>query len=230
MAASRLSRPGWKLLGGLGAAAILWFAVPPLLRDVDFFRLRKVDVRGAVNLRPEEIVRDLPIRPGQSLFDDLAPVQAAADTISGLAEVRIGRRLPGTLVVKVREMSPVALAMSRGRLAPVAADGRILPFDPVVAAPDLPVIGVADSGVAGLLARLRETDAGFFGRVVSAREDGSDVVIYTEHRRYRFRPDAGGEVIRAVMAVEQDLERHDKQWVELDARFAGQVVVRWGAA
>jgi hypothetical protein len=32
------------------------------------------------------------------------------------------------------------------------------------------------------------------------------------------------------MAVEQDLEKNGRHWTELDGRFAGQVVVRRGAA
>jgi hypothetical protein len=32
------------------------------------------------------------------------------------------------------------------------------------------------------------------------------------------------------MAVAQDLEKKGRRWAELDARFAGQIVVRWEAA
>src|SRR6266568_2686799 len=38
--------------------------------------------------------------------------------------------------------------------------------------------------------------------------------------------DAGPEVIRAVVLVSQDLAAKRRAYVELDARFAGQVVVR----
>jgi hypothetical protein len=38
--------------------------------------------------------------------------------------------------------------------------------------------------------------------------------------------DAGPEVIRAVVLVAQDLNAKGRPYVELDARFAGQVVVR----
>lgn len=230
MAAGRLRRPGWKILAGAAAAGLLWLAVPRLLREVDFFRLRKVEIRGAVNLRPEEIVQALPIRPGQSLFDNLGPLAHAARAIPGLADARVGRRLPGTLVVTVREIEPVALVMSKGKLAPVGADGQILSFDPTVAAPDLPIIPEADSLVTRFLARLRETDATFFGRIVSGRRLGDAVVVAVDGQRYWFRPDAGPEVIRAVMAVAQDLETRGRHWAELDARFADQVVVRWEAA
>ena len=172
----------------------------------------------------------LPIRPGQSIFDNLDAVRRAADSIPGLDAVSGGRRLPGTLVVTIRETQPVALVMRQGRLRFLSAQGQVLDFDPTVAAPDLPVVREADSLVTRFLARLRETDATFFGRIVTAWRVGDDIVVAVDEQRYWFRPDAGAEVIRAVMAVEQDLEKNGRRWAELDARFADQVVVRWEAA
>jgi hypothetical protein len=230
VATSRLSRPGWKILGVLALGTLGILLVPRLFTRMEFFRVRKVEVRGSVNLRAEEIVRALPIRRGQSLFDDLDPVRRAADSIAGLDAVSVGRRFPGTLVVTVRETQPVALVMRKGRLQLVSERGQVLDFDPTVAAPDLPVVREADSLVTGFLARLREADATFFGRVVSGWRVGDDVVVTVDGQRYWFRPDAGAEVIRAVMAVEQDLEKNGRRWAELDARFADQIVVRGEAA
>jgi POTRA domain, FtsQ-type len=232
VAQSRLSKPGWKVLGGLLLALGLWFGGPRVLRDLDFFRVARVEVRGLRNLRPDAIVRALPVPAGMSIFDDLEPIQRAVDSFPGLESVSVGRRLPGTLVVTVREAEPVALVMRRGRLELVSEAGTVLPFDPTVAAPDLPVIREADSLVARLLARVRDADATFFAGVTSAWRSGDDVVLGVEGQRYLFRPDAPAEVIRAVMAVAQDLAKTKKgrRWAELDGRFAGQVVVRWGAA
>jgi nitrous oxidase accessory protein NosD len=41
-----------------------------------------------------------------------------------------------------------------------------------------------------------------------------------------LRRDAGPDVIRAVVLVGQDLAATGREYTELDARFAGQVVVR----
>ena len=49
--------------------------------------------------------------------------------------------------------------MRQGRLQLVSERGQVLPFDPTVAAPDLPVVREADSLVTGLLARMRDADA-----------------------------------------------------------------------
>lgn len=232
MAPSRLSKPGWRIVGGLLLALLLWFGGPRLLRGLAFFKVSKVEVRGLRNLRPEEIVNALPVPAGMSIFDDLGPVRQAADSFKGLERVRVGRRLPGTIVVTVDEAEPVALVMRRGKLALVSEAGLVLPFDPTVGAPDLPVIREADSLVAGLLARVRDADATFFASVTEGWRSGDDVVLEVDGQRYLFRPDAPAEVIRAVMAVAQDLAktRKGRRWAELDGRFAGQVVVRWGSA
>jgi hypothetical protein len=226
VAASRLTRPGWRLLGGLALLAIIIVGAPRLFEGLEFFKIRKVEIRGTLSLRPDDVARALPIRAGQSIFMDLAPLQRAADSIEGIASARVSRRLPGTIVVTIREVKPIALVMRKGRLAMVGTDGEVLAFDPVFAVPDLPVVREADSLVTQLLSRVRDTDATFFGRVVSGWRDGDDVVVAAEGQRFWFRPDAGAEVIRAVLAVEQDLEQNARPWTDLDARFAGQVVVR----
>jgi cell division septal protein FtsQ len=210
--------------------ALLWFGVPRLFGGMAFFEARKVEVRGARNLRAEEIVRALPIRAGRNIFQDLAPIRAAAESIPGLDQVRVGRRLPGTIVVSLRESEPVALVMRQGKLQLVGERGEVLYFDPTVAAPDLPVLAETDSVVAQFLTRVREADATFFARIVSGRRVGEDVVVTVNGRRYWFRPEAGAEAIRAVLAVEQDLEKKGRRWAELDARYGGQVVVRWESA
>jgi cell division protein FtsQ len=230
VAPGRLNRPGWKILGGALLLLGIWFGLPRLLRGLHFFRVIKVEVRGLRNLRPEEVVRALPVPDRMSIFDDLDPIRQAADSLHGVAEARVGRRLPGTVIVTVREVPAVALVMRQGRLRLLGEDGTVLPFDPTVAAPDLPLASEADSLVGRLLARVRDADPTLFASVTSVWRSGDDVVLAVDKQRYWFRPDAPAEVIRAVMAVAQDLAKKGRRWAELDGRFAGQVVVRWEAA
>jgi hypothetical protein len=231
VASGRLSRPGWKILGGLAVAALVGWGFPRLLGDSEFFRVRRLEIRGLEHLPATAVAEALPLESVVSVFDDLGPIEAAAESIPGLEEVRVGRRLPGTIVVTVREVPPVALVMSRGRLRLVEEHGRVLPFDPSFSAPDLPVIrGAPDSMVTQLLARVREADPTFFGRVETAWRIGPDVALSVEKQRYLFQPDSPAEVIRAVMLVEQDLTQRGRRWAELDGRFSGQVVVRWAGA
>src|SRR2546425_1245767 len=53
-----------------------------------------------------------------------------------------------------------------------------------------------------------------------------DVLLESGARRVLVRRDAGPEVIRAVVTVAQDLAAKGRPYAELDARFAGQVIVR----
>ncbi len=230
MAASRLSKPGYKVVGGLLLVLGGWFGIPRLLRGMDFFQLRRVEVRGLRNLTAADVIRQLPVRDGMSLYDNLDAIRAVAESLPGLVGASVRRRPPGTLVVTVTEAEPVALVMRGGKLALVSDRGAVLAFDPTVAAPDLPVIREADSLVAGFLGRMRDADPTFFAGVSAGWRSGDDVVLSIDGKRYLFRPDAPAEVIRAVTVVAQDLARKGRKWAELDARFAGQVIVRWEAA
>lgn len=230
MAPSRLSKPGWKILGALLVLFGGWFGIPRLMRGMEFFRLQRVEVRGLRNLTAAEVIKQLPIRRGMSLYDNLDSIRAVAESLPGLTEASVRRRPPGTLVVTVKESDPVALVMKAGKLALVSDRGRVLRFDPTVSAPDLPVIREADSLVAGLLSRLRDADPTFFSGVNAGWRSGDDVVLSVDGQRYWFRPDAPAEVIRAVTVVAQVLAQKGRKWAELDARFAGQVIVRWAAA
>ncbi len=227
MAPSRLSKPGYKILGGIGLVLFIWLGLPPIARKLEFFQLSKVEVRGLRNMRAADIVEQLPIRTGMSLYDPLDSIELAADSIPGVQDAAVSRRWPGTLVVTIQEADAVGLVMRGGRLQLMSDRGRVLRFDPTVAAPDLPLVREADSLVGGFLGRLRLSDPTFFGRVNSAWRNGDDVVLSMDGQRYWFRPDAPAEVIRAVTVVAQDLANKNRKWAELDARFDDQVVVRW---
>ena len=100
-------------------------------------------------------------------------------------------------------------------------------FDPARSGLDLPIAAEADSGVAAVLALIRSVDPALFQEVVTARATArDDVVLELEPGRVRLRRDAGPEDIRAVTLVAQDLAARGRPYAELDARFAGQVVVR----
>jgi cell division protein FtsQ len=226
VAQSRLSRPGWKILAGLVLTAVLAYGATTLARRLAFFRIRAVEVRGARNLRPADVVRALPVQAGASIFGNLDAVRAAAESIPGLDAAEVSRRLPGTVVVTVHEAEPVAYAMAGDQLRLVSTKGAILPFNPTVAAPDLPLVRDPDSLLAGLLTRIRATDPTLFSRITVAWRTEDAAIVAVDRRRYMFRPDAGAEAIQSVIYVEKDLERKNRPWTELDARFADQVVVR----
>jgi cell division protein FtsQ len=222
----RLTR---KVLGGIVGLAVsvaIWFGAPRMLGHLEFFRVRRVELVGLQYQSAAAVLGALRVPARLSVFDDLGELQRRATALPGVASARVSRRLPGTLVVEVAERLPVALVPRRGVLVLMDGAGRALPFDPSLGAPDLPVATAADVGMAGLLARVQDLEPGLFARIQSATRRGADVVLDLGGQRWWFRPDASAEVIRAVMAVAQDLDRKGRKFGELDARFAGQVVVR----
>ena len=224
--AGRRLKPGWKLLGGLALGAALWFGLPRALSGLAYFRVRRVEIAGLQYLDPAKVIDALQLGPNASVFDDPAPLARRVSTLSGVTSVDVSRRLPGTLQVEVAETPPVALASRGDRLALLDGKGRVLPYDPLRSAPDLPFAATGDAVVAGVLARVREADPDLFARVGAAWRVGPDVVLEVGGRHLWFGAQVSAEDIRAVMAVEQALARTGRPYQELDGRFAGQVIVR----
>jgi cell division protein FtsQ len=215
----------WGLAGGVALAALLAAVAPPLLRKLEFFRVRRVEVLGARYLTGGDVLEALALTPTASLFDRLGPAAERVATVAGVRQARISRRWPGTLVVHVEEREPVALVPGDGGLVLVDGDGTILPFDPTRRPADLPVAS-ADSLVARLLARLREVEPELYGRVASARRAREAVVLEAGAERYLVRAEATADELRALAAVAADLARKGRTWRELDARFADRILVR----
>jgi len=236
----RLPRASWRVLAWAGAAMIvmvLWMTAPLGLRRLRFFRVRQVEIVGIRHLDADQVLAALRLSPAASVFDETEPLAARLREMDGVADASVMRRPPASLKVIVREIEPVALVMGeRGALAPVDAGGRQLPFD--LAGLDLPVVrwgagGPAggDSAVIGLLARVQAIDPALFQTIDAARRTGTtrgDVLLELGDGAHRvlLSRDAGPEVIEAVVLVARDLAAKARPYVELDARFAGQVVVR----
>ncbi len=213
------------MLAAAAVAAGLWFGLPPLARDLDFFRLRRVEFHGTTYLTPDRLVPAIRLGDSASIFDGLDGVAERLGSVPGVRKVSVSRRIPGTLRVDIEEARPVALAPGEGGLNLVDEHGRALPFDPALAAPDLPIMAKRDSAVAGLLAQVLAVDPGLFARINLASRSRRDVVLEVDSLRYWFRPDASAEAILAVTAVAADLARKNQSYAELDGRFADQVVV-----
>src|SRR3989442_1559564 len=81
----------------------------------------------------------------------------------------------------------------------------------------------------GLLARVQAVDPALFQTIDAARPmeaQRGDVLLELGAHRVLLNRDAGPEVIEAVVLVARDLAAKARPYAELDARFAGQVVVR----
>jgi cell division septal protein FtsQ len=219
-------KAGRKVVAALGAGLALWFGLPPVLRKVDFFRVRRVEIAGLQYLDPAKVLSALQLSPKASVFDDPTPLARRVRAMPGVVSADVGRRIPGTLEVALEETPPVAFASRGDRLALLDSAGRVLPFDPLRSAPDLPLAANGDALATAVLGRIREADPELFARIGAAWRVGPDVVLEVGGRRLWFGAQASAEDIRAVTAVEQALARKGQAYQELDGRFAGQVIVR----
>jgi len=147
-----------------------------VVADMETFRVREVEVVGANFIDQGAVLELLKLESDATVWGDTREWAQRVQAHPMVQTVRIKRRIPGTLVVDVRERVPVALAPTP-TLEPVDAEGQRLPVDPAEHALDLPVIG-SDAPVpgarylpargrqlAGEVARLMEADTAFLQRV-----------------------------------------------------------------
>src|SRR5476649_2901703 len=101
---------------GGGLAVVLLVSSPwwgrAALRQLDFFRVRRVEIDGTRYVSPDEIVSRFRIDTTQSLFDDVGPLERRVREPPSVRDVRIERKLPGTLLVRITENLPVALVQA----------------------------------------------------------------------------------------------------------------------
>ena len=217
------------LLAGALTIGLAANTTPGFLRRLDYFRVRRVEIAGLQYLPPGKVTAALGLESNATVFDDLAAAGRRLAALPGVISAEVERRLPGTLEIQVVEAAPVALAPRSGGLALLDSSGNVLPFDPAVFAPDLPVAATVDRRIARVLARVQEHDPQMFARVRTAWRVRDDVLLDVDGRRFWFGPAVTAEDIRAVTAVAQDLARQGRNYQELDGRYAGQVIVRTGA-
>jgi hypothetical protein len=200
-------------------------AAPLALRELPLFRVRRVEVFGLHYLAVADLVRALGLAADASIFDPRARLERNALRVPGVLRAHVSRRLPGTLEVAIVERAPVALVTMRGRLALVDRRGQVLPFDPSRGSPDLP-IAVPDTGVLGVLERLRDGDPALYGEVVAARRERAAVVLETPTRRLLLRIGASLKDIQTLSLVMAEAARRKMNVSEFDGRFEGRVIVR----
>jgi cell division septal protein FtsQ len=208
---------------------VAWYATPRALRRIGFFRVRQIELVGVRYLSPDSVIAALHLRARASVFDDTGVLTTRVRRLDGVATATVVRRPPGALQVIVHEVPPVAFVTppGGGALNVVDRSGQTLPYDPGRAALDLPIAASADSGVLGVLAVVQAVDLNLFERITGARVyRHGDVVLELGPRRVLLERDASPEIIRGVVQVAQDLAARGRAYTELDARYAGQVIVR----
>jgi cell division protein FtsQ len=207
-----------------------------ILRHLDFFRVRRVEIDGARYVSPDEIVSRLRIDTTQSLFDDVGPLEKRVRQHPSVRDVRIERKLPGTLVVKITENPPVAFVQGASGLVVVDAAGRSLPVNPATADVDLPVLAVRDTLALRVLGDVRDRAPALFARIGEVRRVPEGSSFYLLFRLTESPAGSAHDVLASgdvtadrlsdIVPVEQDLARRSKRAVELDLRFRDQVIAR----
>jgi cell division septal protein FtsQ len=244
----RLRKPGWKVLGALFLIAVIMAAAWGLraaARQMAFFRVRAVEVRGVRYLQPNEILSRLQVDTLASLWDDLEPYRRRVRGHAQVADVKITRRMPGTLVVTIQENLPVALIQTSTGLLPYDSLGKQLPIDPSRTNLDLPIVASNDPVLLKLVGAIRATEPRLFARIEEARRNGREEILLTLSRRSEFGSAAGDsaaagsrtlrvrvpvglsvERLADIFPVETDLARRQVRVGELDFRYRDQVIAR----
>ena len=225
---------------GAGVAVVIVVASPwwgrALLHRLDFFRVRRVEIDGARYVSPDEIVSRLRMDTAASLFDDVGPLEKRVRQHPSVREVRIERKLPGTLIVRITENLPVAFVQAASGLVAVDAMGRLLPVDPATADVDLPLLAVRDTLSLRVLGEVRERAPSLFARIGEVRRFPRGGSFYLLFRLTETPTNLAHDVLAAgdvtvdrlsdIVPVEQDLARRKLRATELDLRFRDQVIAR----
>lgn len=216
------------LFAGAGALLLGGLVLGPLaLRQMSFFRVRRVELVGTRYLSPELLAARLGLGPDQNLFDDTGEIARRAEQVAGVVSARVERRLPGTLRITVVERAPVAFAPGSGGLVPLDATGQPLPYDPAATGLELPLVPRADSLVLGALARVSAADSTLYQEIEAAQRGPlGGVILELGQRRVMLRGIPTIEEVQAVAAVRRHLAASGRPYAELDARFQGWVVAR----
>ncbi len=251
-------RVRWRLWAAVALLLVMapaaWLARRGATR-MDYFHVRSVEVQGVRYLDPATVVEHMGIDTMRSVWDDYAPLVARVKRLPQVADAVITRKLPGTLVISIRENLPVALSPSPRGLEAVDSAGVVLPIDPTSADLDLPIALQRDVAMLSLLGALRSHEPILFRRISEIGRDGSNGVLIQLERRgpavatpavdsipldsaaasaivfprvLRVRALLGVSVSRLadIFPVESDLLRRRANVAELDLRYRDQVIAR----
>ena len=222
----------WRL-ALVGIAALLLLASPiwgpGVLRRLDFFRVRRVEILGTRYTSPGELLDRLKVDTTRSVWDPLEPLAARVRSHAQVESVTVSRRLPGTLVVQVKERHPVALVNGPGGLRAVDERGRRLPLDPSRTPVDAPVVTAAprDTMVYHLLGAMQREAPGLYAKLSSIRATGADeMVLQIADLSVRAMTNVTLTRLGDIEPVERDLTRRQLRPTELDLRYRDQVIAR----
>jgi cell division septal protein FtsQ len=213
--------------------------------DLKLFTVVEVEVRGNRYLTSEEVEELAAISSESGIWDEKGPIVSRIQEHPTVLDAQVKRRVPGKLILEIREREPVAL-FPDPVLVPVDVEGKVLPIDPVKHRLDLPLIHPVRAGarseeasltpaqirfLASELARVGELDPDVLASVSELSLDvWGDLGLYLAEPRVvlLYRPPLTARALRDGLTVLADAMRRnpDGRITEVDLRFADQVVVR----
>jgi cell division protein FtsQ len=102
------------------------------------FRVRDVRVEGAATIPRDHVLELTGIGPGTNVFHlDTGSAEAALVTDPWISSATVERHLPGTVVIRIQERSPVARAIVGASTVGLAGDGVVLPGAPTAGLPEV---------------------------------------------------------------------------------------------
>ncbi len=209
------------------AAVVMVATAPWWLQELEYFRVRRIEITGTRYVPPAAILSALALDSTTSIWARTGPVASRVRAHPQVRDAVIRRKLPGTLVIAVTENLPIALVETPDGVIPVDRDAQPLPIDPSQTPLDLPLVARRDTAALRLLGDLLLVEPALFARVSEVRwdADGGMRVILAG---VDVRADAGvsAERFAEIVPVEADLLRRGQRARELDLRYRDQIVAR----
>jgi cell division protein FtsQ len=211
----------------VAAVASPWWG-PHVLSELSYFRVRRVEVRGARYIAASDILRRLNVDTTSSVWQPTAPLESRVAAHPGIRRAHVRRRLPGTLVVQVDESVPVALVPGPSGFRAYDQHGIALPIDLTRVPVDAPIARQRDTSVFRLLGQLRAEAPVLYQRLDEVRPGArrDELTMRLDSISLRVMTDVTPTRLRDVEPVEQDLARRRVRAAELDLRFRDQVIAR----
>jgi cell division protein FtsQ len=219
----RLALAGIVVLLALGSP----FWAPLLLRRMDFFRVRRLEIVGTHYIATSDIVARASVDTMRSVWDPTGPIAGRVQGHPGVATVNVSRKLPGTLVITITERQPVALVSGPQGFRAYDARGVALPVDLTRGLVDAPVLARPDTAVLRLLGAMRAALPDLYRRVSEVKRiDANELLLELDSAPVRALGSVTLDDLNQLQSVEADLRRRAARVMELDLRYSGQIIAR----
>lgn len=238
-----LRRAGNWMLGGILAAGVVAGVIAmqlPQMIGTEIgeaigrlgFAVRNVEVQGRAQMDRKAVIDIAMDQPSRAMpLVDLEATRQRLQQLGWVADARVSRRLPDTLVVDIIERRPTAIWQYRQKLALIDQNGVVIAPVDVRSMPDLPlVIGPGANQQATALATLIEKAPSLKPMLAGASWVGG--------RRWDLRFQSGETLAlpegdQAAADALADFARRDATYrllgqgfVRFDMRVPGRIVVR----